>query len=271
MLRGGKKKDAPAAAAPGGSGGGAGGSGMDDDVGALGRGSRVWYRADATTWRLAELREPPGGAGTGGGAAITLLAGADAGRPVDGVPADALMPANPDVQATIPDLTQLSYLNEPAILGNLAARYGEDAIYTNAGPVLIALNPCKELPLYSDEVQHDYKSEQASGVKWSSSSGGERGRESGVEAVAISSSGSGRQQAASSKQKVEPNPQALSPHRNTHTPRSLLSLSSPLTPPNLLPPQPSRTSRCTRCRRTSTPSRAPRTARWCARARASRS
>lgn len=149
-------------------------TGMDDDCTGLGRGSRVWYRADDSTWLLAELRDPPAPTSDEAAAAaarrkglplpqvagITLLSGPSAGRPLDGVPAGAVMPANPEVQATIPDLTQLSYLNEPSILGNLALRYGADKIYTCAGPVLIALNPCKELPLYTDEVQHDYKSER---------------------------------------------------------------------------------------------------------------
>ena len=36
-------------------------------------------------------------------------------------------------------------------------RYGGDSIYTFAGPVLIALNPCKALPLYTREVAEAYK------------------------------------------------------------------------------------------------------------------
>jgi myosin heavy subunit len=145
-------------------------SGMDDDVMNLGRGSRVWYKQDATTWVLAELREPAAAAPDAPKpkrgappppaiASITLASG----KPVDGVPVTQLMPANPEMQATIPDLTQLSYLNEPSILGNLQLRYSKDMIYTCAGPVLIALNPCKELPLYTEEVQHDYKSERGEG------------------------------------------------------------------------------------------------------------
>ncbi|GFH05914.1 Myosin motor domain-containing protein, partial [Haematococcus lacustris] len=61
------------------------------------------------------------------------------------------------LQEAIPDLTHLSYLNEPGILCNLGRRYAEDAIYTFAGPVLIALNPCKALPLYTTEVANTYK------------------------------------------------------------------------------------------------------------------
>lgn len=38
-------------------------------------------------------------------------------------------------------------------------RYKTDDIYTWAGPVLIALNPCKNLPLYTPEVAANYKRE----------------------------------------------------------------------------------------------------------------
>ena len=34
-----------------------------------------------------------------------------------------------------------------------------DEIYTFAGPVLIALNPCKPLPLYTPELAAKYKGE----------------------------------------------------------------------------------------------------------------
>lgn len=36
-------------------------------------------------------------------------------------------------------------------------RYSQDGIYTLAGPVLIALNPCKAVPLYTTEVANAYK------------------------------------------------------------------------------------------------------------------
>ena len=69
-------------------------AGMDDDVMTLGRGSRVWYREDATTWTLAELRDapvppPPDAARKKGAgppppaAGITLLSGPKSGKPVE--------------------------------------------------------------------------------------------------------------------------------------------------------------------------------------------
>jgi hypothetical protein len=127
---------------------------MDDAVGALSRGSRVWYRHDAATWLLAEIRDAASGA-----IAITLLSGPQAGAELEGLQESGgvLVPANPALQQGIEDLTQLSYLNEPSILDNLTQRYEGDQIYTNAGPVLIAVNPCKALPLYTPQVACEYK------------------------------------------------------------------------------------------------------------------
>lgn len=134
---------------------------MDDAVSGLNKGSRVWYRKDAATWLLAEIRDGAAADGNGGSASgqplsIQLL---DSGKVVEGIldGQGQLVPANPALQRAIADLTQLSYLNEPSILDNLTQRYQADNIYTNAGPVLIAVNPCRNLPLYTAEVAQEYK------------------------------------------------------------------------------------------------------------------
>lgn len=54
------------------------------------------------------------------------------------------------------DLTHLSYLNEPGILHVLRHRYGGDTVYTTAGPVLVAVNPFKAVPLYGPEAARHY-------------------------------------------------------------------------------------------------------------------
>lgn len=56
-----------------------------------------------------------------------------------------LEPANPSILDAATDLTNLSYLNEPSILHGLRLRYEKDEIYTQAGPVLIAINPFKKV------------------------------------------------------------------------------------------------------------------------------
>eukprot|EP01041_Mallomonas_annulata_P006782 gene6782-13736_t len=48
----------------------------------------------------------------------------------------------------VEDLTVLNHLNEPEILHCLRARFERNLIYTNTGPILIAANPFKSLPIY---------------------------------------------------------------------------------------------------------------------------
>ncbi|KAJ0229888.1 Myosin-3 [Hirschfeldia incana] len=70
---------------------------------------------------------------------------------------ETLIPANPDILDGVDDLMQLSYLNEPAVLYNLEYRYNQDMIYTKAGPVLVAVNPFKEVPLYGNSNIEAYR------------------------------------------------------------------------------------------------------------------
>ncbi|XP_057961976.1 myosin-1 [Malania oleifera] len=73
------------------------------------------------------------------------------------VNADTLLPANPDILDGVDDLMQLSYLNEPSVLYNLQYRYNQNMIYTKAGPVLVAVNPFKNVPLYGNDFIEAYK------------------------------------------------------------------------------------------------------------------
>ncbi|EXB96390.1 Myosin-2 heavy chain [Morus notabilis] len=73
------------------------------------------------------------------------------------VKTDRLVSANPDILDGVDDLMQLSYLNEPSVLYNLEYRYIRDMIYTKAGPVLVAINPFKKVPLYGNEYIESYK------------------------------------------------------------------------------------------------------------------
>ncbi|KAL5009496.1 hypothetical protein ScPMuIL_011801 [Solemya velum] len=64
------------------------------------------------------------------------------------------------------DLSQLDRLDEQAILQQLKARYEADQIYTKCGDILIAINPCKELPIFSEKEheEHDWKNYSPDGV-----------------------------------------------------------------------------------------------------------
>ena len=67
--------------------------------------------------------------------------------------------ANEDTANTYPpdDLITLTHLHEPAVVEALRARYQTDTIYTNTGPVLLALNPFQSLRhLYGESVQQQY-------------------------------------------------------------------------------------------------------------------
>ncbi|KAG0457499.1 hypothetical protein HPP92_022656 [Vanilla planifolia] len=73
------------------------------------------------------------------------------------VKTESLLPANPEILDGVDDLMQLSYLNEPSVLYNLQYRYIQDMIYTKAGPVLVAINPFKEVPLYGNDHIEAYR------------------------------------------------------------------------------------------------------------------
>ncbi|XP_038720050.1 myosin-1 isoform X1 [Tripterygium wilfordii] len=73
------------------------------------------------------------------------------------VKSEHLVPSNPDILDGVDDLMQLSYLNEPSVLYNLQYRYNQNMIYTKAGPVLVAINPFKEVPLYGNDCIEAYK------------------------------------------------------------------------------------------------------------------
>lgn len=59
---------------------------------------------------------------------------------------------------TIFDLTKLTHLHEAEILEALHARFGKDHIYTMTGPILLAVNPFKTLPIYSADQLGTYYS-----------------------------------------------------------------------------------------------------------------
>lgn len=62
----------------------------------------------------------------------------------------------------VDDLVMLSEISEVKITECLNTRYSQDLIYTNIGPVLIAINPFKMIPaLYTDAKIREYKGKKA--------------------------------------------------------------------------------------------------------------
>ncbi|KAJ4875611.1 Myosin-2 [Raphanus sativus] len=101
---------------------------------------RVWCRVANGQWQLGKIQS------TAADTSLVILSTAN----VVEVSTEELFPANPDILEGCEDLIQLSYLNEPSVLYNLRVRYSQDVIYSKAGPVLIAVNPFKNVDIYGD-------------------------------------------------------------------------------------------------------------------------
>ncbi|KCZ76228.1 hypothetical protein H311_02780, partial [Anncaliia algerae PRA109] len=57
--------------------------------------------------------------------------------------------ANPPNFMDVNDLASLSHLNQPSVLSVLRSRYEQNKIYTHSGLFLVAINPYKDLDIYS--------------------------------------------------------------------------------------------------------------------------
>ncbi|KAK3127393.1 hypothetical protein QOZ80_7AG0572710 [Eleusine coracana subsp. coracana] len=108
---------------------------------------RVWCSSPNTKWELGQIQSL-----SGDDAEILLSNGM-----LLTMSPERFLPANPDILDGVDDLIQMSYLNEPSVLYNLQLRYSRDLIYTKAGPVLIAVNPLKDVALYGNASITQYK------------------------------------------------------------------------------------------------------------------
>ncbi|KAI3466158.1 hypothetical protein Pfo_022821 [Paulownia fortunei] len=120
----------------------------DDSVGYfIKKKLRVWCRLHDGLWKSGQIKS------TSAEKALVLLSDGS----VVTVPTQDLLPANPDILEGVDDLVQLSYLNEPSVLHNLQYRYSQDIIYSKAGPVLVAVNPFKDVHLYGNDFVTAYR------------------------------------------------------------------------------------------------------------------
>ena len=77
------------------------------------------------------------------------------------------------------DLITLVHLHEPAVVESLHLRFQRDLIYTNTGPVLLALNPFGTVRgLYGESIMKKYW-DRAEQRQWGSNSSGSSGSSSG--------------------------------------------------------------------------------------------
>lgn len=120
----------------------------DDNIGYfIKKRLRIWCRLPNGQWELGQIQSTLGEKST-----VLLLDGAAVK-----VSTGELLPANPDILEGVDDLIQLSYLNEPSVLQNLQYRYSHDMIYSKAGPVLIAINPFKDVQCYGTDFVTAYR------------------------------------------------------------------------------------------------------------------
>jgi len=69
------------------------------------------------------------------------------------MPGDRKLPFGPGVS----ELSSLKSVEDEAILGNTRERYTAGHIYTRSGRLLLAVNPYRQLPLYTEDVLQAYK------------------------------------------------------------------------------------------------------------------
>lgn len=112
---------------------------------------RVWCKLPSGQWESGRIQS------TSGEDSLVQLASGN----VINVLKTELLPANPDILDGVDDLIQLSYLNEPSVLSNLQYRYSRDLIYSKAGPVLIAINPFKDVQIYGSNHITSYRQKLA--------------------------------------------------------------------------------------------------------------
>ncbi len=108
------------------------------------KGMYVWYRGggkkDEVPFRRGRVVSVEGDA-------ATVAVEDDEHAVVHEVEVAHVFPVNPSMLEKVDDLTELTFLHEPGILQVLKERFDESVLYTHAGPVLVALNPFKQVDL----------------------------------------------------------------------------------------------------------------------------
>ncbi|PWN53173.1 myosin V [Violaceomyces palustris] len=136
-----------------------------DALAAYSVGTRAWFQDKEAGWIGASLSKPVTTSPSG---EITLEFVIDDTGATREVKTNAAKLAGPNGEDELPplrnpplleatdDLTNLSYLNEPAVLHTILNRYSQRVIYTYSGIVLIAVNPFFSLSLYSPDIIQAY-------------------------------------------------------------------------------------------------------------------
>lgn len=144
-----------------------------DKLAAYVPGTRAWFPDKDAGWVSATLASPVEVSASGDVSLKFTMDDTGAERQVkttkkiidtekDSLATDASLPPlrNPPLLESTEDLTNLSYLNEPAVLHAILNRYSQRIIYTFSGIVLIAVNPFYNLGLYTPEIIQAYSGKQ---------------------------------------------------------------------------------------------------------------
>jgi myosin heavy subunit len=73
---------------------------------------------------------------------------------------DKVFRANTSGDTDVSDMTSLTYLEEPNMLKCLETRYHQDKIYTNIASVLVAINPYRQLGIYTTHDMAKYRGQR---------------------------------------------------------------------------------------------------------------
>jgi len=117
-------------------------------------GALIWIKDDETVWRSAEIISV--------GEQEIIVRTSDSNEQLLIKPTDPVFIRNVDQFTSeglvvMDDLTQLTHLHEPAVLHSLQLRFDTDKIYTFTGPILIAVNPFKNIhTLYHIDTLKSY-------------------------------------------------------------------------------------------------------------------
>ena len=141
-------------------------SGMDSNpLEFVDSGSWVWYKHESLAWAACKV--------TKGGRDVELENGETRER--YSAPATKCYPMHESSLSVVPNLVELADLNEASVLHNLRARYlkGEPfdgvpcdtQMFTYIGPIMIYINPYKQLPIFTPELVKAYYQVRGDGVE----------------------------------------------------------------------------------------------------------
>lgn len=113
--------------------------------------ARVWISQREDEWEAAEVLHRTS-------SDIEVIMSESSSRRIFDLSQAQVVPRNPAHLEGTHDLVTLQFLDEPNILHNLRVRHQSGEIYTNTGPILIAINPWRALNIYSTQYMDTYNS-----------------------------------------------------------------------------------------------------------------